>query len=57
MAKLNYLTETEAKMPLREALLQLTLGLQTCKTKKDVVELLEDAVELGRRNKNGRSRT
>jgi uncharacterized protein YukJ len=45
----NYLTDEEAKMPLKEALLQLTLGLQTCKTKGDVMRLLEDAVELGRR--------
>ena len=47
--KLNYLTEEEAKMPLEMALLQLVLGIQTCQTKGDVVELLEDAVELGRR--------
>ena len=46
---MNYLTEEESKMPKDMALLQLTLGLQTCKTKKDAVELLEDAFELGRR--------
>jgi hypothetical protein len=49
--KLNYLTEEEAKMPLDMALLQIVLGLQTCKTKGDVVRLLKDAVELGRRQK------
>jgi len=49
--KLNYLTEKESKMPLDMALLQLSLGLQTCTTKGDVVELLKDAVELGRRLK------
>jgi hypothetical protein len=47
--KLHYLTEAEAIMPLDLALLQLALGLQTCKTKGDVVALLKDAVELGRR--------
>ena len=47
--KLNYLTEEEAKMPLDMALVQIALGLQTCKTKGEVVELLKDAVELGRR--------
>jgi hypothetical protein len=50
MEELNYLTEEEANMPLEMALLQLVLGLQTCKTKDDVVELLRDAVELGRRS-------
>jgi len=48
---MNYLTEEEAKMPLDFALLQLAIGLQTCKTKGDVVKLLEDAVELGRRQR------
>ena len=49
--KLNYLTEEEVKkLTLEEALLQLALGLQTCDTRKDVVELLKDAVELGRRD-------
>lgn len=51
MAKLNYLTEEEAKMPLDWALLQIVMGLQTCKTKGDAVELLKDAVELGRRKR------
>lgn len=49
MAKLNYLTEKEAKMPLDMALLQLALGLQSCNSKEDAVNLLKDAVELGRR--------
>lgn len=47
--KLNYLTEQEAEMPLEMALMQLSLGLQSCKTKGDAVGLLMDAVELGRR--------
>jgi hypothetical protein len=47
--KLNYLTETEAKFPTKWALLQITFGLQSCKTKGDAIKLLEDAVELGRR--------
>ena len=51
MAKLRYLTEEEAKMPLDMALGQIVLGLQTCKTKGDVIELLKDAYELGRRAK------
>lgn len=49
--KLSYLTEEEAKMPLHMALLQLTLGLQTCKTKKDAVILLNDAFILGKRKR------
>ncbi len=48
--QLNYLTNKEAEMPLELALLQIALGLQTCKTKGDVIELLQDAVELGRRD-------
>lgn len=47
--KLNYLTEEEAKMPIGLALLQLAIGLQSCSTKGNAVELLGDAVELGRR--------
>lgn len=47
--KLNYLTEKEAKMPLDMALLQLALGLQSCNSKEEAVNLLKDAVELGRR--------
>jgi hypothetical protein len=42
-----YLTDEEAKMPLEQSLLQLALGLQTCKTKGDAVDLLKDAVKLG----------
>jgi hypothetical protein len=52
IGKLNYLTEKEAEMPLEMALAQITLGLQTCKTKGDVIELLKDAVELGRRGRS-----
>lgn len=47
--KLKYLTEEEAKMSLDAALMQICLGLQTYETKADVIELLQDAVELGRR--------
>lgn len=50
----NYLTPEEATMPLEAILLQLCLGLQSCETKSDVVELLEDAVELGRRDEQKR---
>ena len=45
---LNYLTEEEAKMPLKMALMQIVLGLQSCKNKECAVELLMDAVELGK---------
>lgn len=44
-----YLTDEEEKMEVKHALLQIAIGLQTCKTKGDVVELLMDAVTLGRR--------
>jgi hypothetical protein len=54
MAKFNYLTEEEARMPLDAALLQLTLGLQTCNTKMDAIKILEDAVELGRRRRKNK---
>lgn len=49
--KLKYLTEEETKMPLDLCLSQLTLGLQSCKTKGDAKELLMDAVKLGRMGK------
>ena len=49
MSKLNYLTEEEAKMPTELALLQIALGLLTCDTKGEVVELLWDVFELGKR--------
>lgn len=38
----NYLTEEESKMPDEMVDLQVVLGLQSCKTKKDVRELLQD---------------
>lgn len=51
--KLNYLTEKEAGMALNSdmhlILFQLVHGLQTCETKGEAVKLIEDAVELGRR--------
>ncbi|MBE3095274.1 MAG: hypothetical protein IMZ52_09610 [Actinobacteria bacterium] len=40
--KWNYLTEKEADMEPDMVDLQIVLGLQTCKTKKDVLELLQD---------------
>jgi hypothetical protein len=46
---LNYLTKEESEMDLDAALLQLAIGLQSCKTKRDAMNLLHDAVELGRR--------
>ena len=51
MEKLNYLTEEEAKMSKDEILLQIVLGLQTCKTKGKVIKLLEDVYEIGRRTR------
>ncbi len=45
--KFNYLTKEESEMPLNMALRQIVLGLQSCKTKGDALELLEDAVGLG----------
>jgi hypothetical protein len=46
---LNYLTKKESEMDLDAALLQLAIGLESCKTKRDAMNLLHDAVELGRR--------
>lgn len=40
--KLNYLTEKETEMIEREVNLQIVLGLQSCKTKGDVFNLLND---------------
>ena len=40
--KYNYLTSDEANMSNEEINLQISLGLQSCKTKKDVCDLLED---------------
>jgi len=40
--KLNYLTPNDLTLTREEVNLQLTLGLQTCKTKKDVCDLLND---------------
>jgi len=38
----NYLTEEEITWPSDEVDLQIVLGLQFCKTKKDVLNLLKD---------------
>jgi hypothetical protein len=40
--KLNYLTKKEAKMTDKEINLQIVLGLQSCETKEDVCNLLDD---------------
>ena len=40
--KLNYLTPEEFKMSKDEVNMQVVLGLQSCKTKKDVSDLLDD---------------
>ena len=40
--KWNYLSEQEAKMEPALVDLQIVLGLEHCKTKKDVLELLRD---------------
>lgn len=45
--KTSYLTEEERKMPIEAILLQVALGLQTCKTKGDVVDLLREVYHLG----------
>ena len=42
---LHYLTEEEFKMPQKMVDLQVVLGLQSCKSKSDVVELLSDIRE------------
>lgn len=48
----NYLTPKEVEMmTLDDCLLQLTIGLETCKTKRDAMELLMDAVQLGKEGK------
>lgn len=43
---MGYLTDKERKMPHRIKLLQIVLGLQTCKTKGEVADLLEEVQEL-----------
>ena len=40
--KLNYLSLKETEMPKDMIDMQIVLGLQSCKTKQDVIELLED---------------
>ena len=40
--KWNYLSDEEAKMKPELVDLQIVLGLQSCKTKKDVMDLLQD---------------
>lgn len=42
MSKYNYLTDDEAKMPSELVDHQILLGLKTCKTGKDVIDLLQD---------------
>jgi len=43
----RYLTDSERKMSLDLVFMQITLGLQTCKTKGDVVELLKEVYDIG----------
>ena len=43
----TYFTKEELKMRKRELLLQVTLGLQSSKTKEDVMEILADIWQLG----------
>lgn len=44
--RFNYLTEEEArKFTREEANLQISFGLQTCKTKEEVCKLLDDVRE------------
>ena len=52
--KWNYLSEQEAKMEPKLVDLQIVLGLEYCKTKKDVLELLQD-VRQHERTLNGGS--
>jgi len=40
--KFNYMQNEDASWDRKTFDLQITLGLQSCKTKKDVLELLED---------------
>lgn len=44
--EMNYLTEEEKKMPNEMRLLQLALGLESCRTRKDAHELLKEAQEI-----------
>jgi hypothetical protein len=44
---MTYLTEEEKKMPINMMLMQVVLGLQTCKTKGDVRELLQEVYDIG----------
>lgn len=44
--KVYYLTEKERKMSQRGRLLQYVLGIQSCKTKGDVAELLKEIEDL-----------
>lgn len=43
---MTYLTKKEREMPNDMAMLQLVLGLQSCKSKEDAVELLKEAQSL-----------
>ena len=48
--KIKYLTEEEKKMPKDLMLLQISLGLQSCKTKGDVVDLLNEVYDISKQN-------
>lgn len=44
----DYLTEEEKKMPLDIKLMQMALGLESCKTVGDAVNLIKEIYEMGR---------
>ena len=55
--KLNYFTEGEAKMGKEGLILQATLGLQSCNTKKDCCEILEDIWNISRADQKAKCHT
>ena len=49
--KLNYFTEKESKMPKNGLFLQGVLGLKTCKTKKDAMNIFSDIWKIAQKRK------
>jgi hypothetical protein len=47
---MTYLTDEEQTMPIELQLGQYSLGLQSCKTKGDAIELLKEIYEKGKTN-------
>lgn len=43
-----YLSKEERDMPIEFRLIQMVLGLQSCKTKEDAKEILREAYQMGR---------